>query len=215
MSHPTKLFMGSIRPLPPEGQPTGIFKEEVQGSVWLGREGLVGDAQADRRVHGGPDKALHQYPVSHYARLAIAFPAAVGQLMPGSMGENLSVPGWDETNVCIGDSFRLGDALIQISQPRSPCWKIDRRFGVEGMKALIQEQGIIGWYYRVIEEGEVEPGCRFEHVERPVGTITVARLLALWREPDLDRATLMELSSLPGLATNWLGKIGDRLAKLG
>lgn len=214
MTNATRLFMGSIRPLPPEGQPTGIFKQEISVPAWLGREGLVGDAQADRRVHGGPDKALHQYPVAHYARLAAAFPAVAGQLVPGSMGENLSVPGWNETSVCIGDSFRLGDALIQISQPRSPCWKIDRRFGVDGMKALIQEQGIIGWYYRVVEEGEVAPRCRFELVDRPENTITVARLLALWREPELDRAALTELATLPGLAANWLGKINDRLAKL-
>ena len=114
--------MGRIRPLPPENKPTGIFKTEVVMPAWVGIEGLSGDAQADRCVHGGPDKALHQYPVAHYARLAAAFPEAKELLIPGSIGENLSVPGWDETTICIGDTFRLGDAVIQVSQPLC-CWK--------------------------------------------------------------------------------------------
>jgi MOSC domain-containing protein YiiM len=171
----TQLFMGGIRPLPPENQPTGIFKRALEMPVWLGREGLAGDAQADRRVHGGPEKALHQYPVAHYARLAAAFPAAAPLLVPGSIGENLSVPGWDEGNVCVGDLFRLGDALIQVSRPRSPCWKIDRRYGVDGMMRLIADEGITGWYFRVIEEGSVEPGCTFELVERLAQSIPLAR----------------------------------------
>lgn len=74
MTSSATLFMGGIRPLPPENRPTGIFKAEIVMPAWIGMEGLTGDAQADRRVHGGPDKALHQYPVAHYARLALAFP---------------------------------------------------------------------------------------------------------------------------------------------
>lgn len=212
-----RLFMGGIRPLPPENQPTGIFKQEVEGPVWLGREGLEGDAQADRRVHGGPEKALHQYPVGHYARLAAAFPGAAGLLVPGSIGENLSVPGWDEANVCVGDTFRLGEALIQVSQPRSPCWKIDRRYGVEGMTRLIAEEGITGWYYRVLEEGSVEPGCAFELVTRLPGAVSLARLLALMREQrhDAESVALMTaIAAIPGLAAGWVAKLKDRIARL-
>lgn len=163
-----RIFAGPVSSLP-DGTPTGIFKRECMGSVWVGAAGLAGDAQADRRVHGGPDKALHQYPVAHYARLAAAFPQAAPLLVPGSMGENLSVPGWDETNVRIGDIFRFGGARIQVSMPRKPCWKIDRRFGAEGMamKNFIAEEGLTGWYFRVLMEGEVAPGCAFELLERP------------------------------------------------
>lgn len=178
----TTLFLGGIRPLPPENQPTGMFKREHLQPVWLGAEGLAGDAQADRRVHGGPEKAFHQYPVGHYAQLAAAFPEAAPLLVPGSLGENLSVPGWDEATVCIGDVFRLGDARIQVSQPRSPCWKIDRRFGQEGMMRLIAERGLTGWYYRVVEEGEVAAGCVFELLERRADAISVATAYAAKRK---------------------------------
>ena len=83
------LFIGGIRPLPESGRPTGMYKQPANGPLELGPEGFVGDQQADRRVHGGPDKAVHLYPAAHYARLAGRFPAAASQLVIGSMGENL------------------------------------------------------------------------------------------------------------------------------
>ena len=82
-------------------------------------------------------QALHQYPAGNYAALANTLPDVIDDLVPGSLGENLSVAGWDETNVCIGDIFQLGGAVIQVSQPRTPCWKIDSRFGLEGMTQYI------------------------------------------------------------------------------
>lgn len=174
------IFLGGIRPLPPDNQPTGIFKHEVLMPVWVGREGLAGDAQADRRVHGGLDKALHQYAIANYARLATAFPDAANLLIPGSIGENLSAPRWDETNIAIGDVFRFGDSTIQVSQPRSPCWKIDNRFGVEGLAQYIAEQRITGWYFRVLEEGAAETSADFERIERNVDPVSIADLLSLW-----------------------------------
>lgn len=208
------LFMGGIRPLPPENRPTGIFKQEIVMPAWLGIEGLAGDAQADRRVHGGPEKALHQYPAGHYARLAMAFPEAKDVLVPGSIGENLSVPVWNESSICIGDVFRLGDARVQVCQPRSPCWKIDHRYGVDGMAKFIDEQGITGWYFRVLEEGSVEPGCVFDLIDRPNPDVSVQVLLALWQEhrPEPDR--LEQVTATPGLAENWQKKLLDRSARL-
>lgn len=208
------LYTGGIRPLPPENQPTGMFKRERLEPVWVGLEGLAGDAQADRRVHGGPEKALHQYPVAHYARLARAFPQAAALLVRGSIGENLSVAGWDEENVCIGDVFRLGAARIQVSQPRSPCWKIDRRYGVDGMTRLIDEEGITGWYFRVLEEGEVAPGCAFELLERPAPDVTTAQLWRSWRAHRPYPAALEALAATPGLAPNWVKKLTERAAWL-
>ena len=214
MNTRVRLYVGGIRPLPPENRPTGIFKHAVPSPVWLGQEGLAGDAQADRRVHGGPEKALHQYPVGHYAQLARAFPEAAALLVPGSIGENLSVPGWDETNICIGDVFRLGDARIQVSQPRSPCWKIDGRYGVEGMAKLIADEGITGWYFRVVEAGSVAADGPFELVERLPGAVPVARLLDLMREhhPDID--ALAAVAAVPGLAAGWVAKLKERVEEL-
>lgn len=208
------LFAGGIRPLPPENQPTGMFKHKCEMPLWLGAEGLAGDAQADRRVHGGPEQALHQYPLAHYARLAAAFPAATAQLVPGSLGENLSVPGWDESNVCIGDVFRLGDARIRVSRPRSPCWKIDRRFAVEGMSKLIDDEGLVGWYFSVLEEGEVAPGCAFELLERPAPAATLAHLWLTWKALRPAPGELEMLAATPGLATRWAQKLNERAAWL-
>lgn len=206
--------MGGIRPLPPDNQPTGIFKQIIEGPVWVGAEGLAGDAQADRRVHGGPEKAVHQYPVEHYALLAAAFPDAGPALVAGSMGENISAPGWDEASVAIGDVFRCGDATLQVSQPRSPCWKIDQRFGVEGMAGHIAERGITGWYFRVLEEGAVEPGSDFVRIDRNAQPLSVTALLALWAEQRPDPQRLREVARSPGLSSRWVAKLEDRTARL-
>lgn len=208
------IFLGGIRPLPPDNGPTGIFKHPVEMPVWLGKEGLAGDAQADRRVHGGPEKALHQYPVSHYARLAAAFPDARPLLVPGALGENLSVPGWDEANIAIGDVFRLGDAKVQVSQPRSPCWKIDNRFGADGMAQFIAAQRITGWYFRVLEEGTVESGTEFERIERTPQPVSVAELLTLWAEHRPDPERLLDVSRTNGLSSGWVKKLVDRAERL-
>jgi MOSC domain-containing protein YiiM len=209
-----QIFLGGIRPLPPGNQPTGIFKHEVLMPVWVGKEGLGGDAQADRRVHGGPEKALHQYVIANYARLAAAFPDAAELLVPGSLGENISATGWDEANVAIGDVFRFGDSVIQVSQPRSPCWKIDNRFAVEGMAQFIAEQRIPGWYFRVLEEGAVEPSAMFEKIERNPDPVAIAAFLSLWAEPRPDPEHLMDVSRTPGLTPAWVSKLVDRAGRL-
>ena len=204
------VYIGGIVPLPPEGQATGIFKHPAAGPVRLTRQGLVGDAQADRRVHGGPDKALHHYAAENYPRLAAAFPAQAAQLVPGSIGENLSTRGWTEESVCIGDVFRVGGARVQVSQPRSPCWKIDHKFAAAGMSRFIAEAGITGWYYRVVEEGELAPGDPFELLERPAPAATLARLwrTGLMHRP--DEAELAALAATPGLAAGWVRKLEER-----
>lgn len=209
-----QIFLGGIRPLPPDNQPTGIFKQEVLMPVWVGKEGLAGDAQADRRVHGGPEKALHQYASANYARLAAAFPDAVESLVPGSIGENLSAPDWDESNIAIGDIFRFGDSTIQVSQPRSPCWKIDNRFAVDGMAQFIAEQRITGWYFRVLEEGAVEPGANFARIERNPDPVSIVALLSLWAEHRPDPDYLIAISRTPGLTSSWVSKLEDRAGRL-
>ena len=205
-----KLFAGQIRDLPSDNRPTGIFKTAVRAPVRVGKEGLAGDIQADRRVHGGPEKALHHYAAGNYARLAAAFPEASAQLVPGSLGENISVGDWNEASVCIGDLFRLGDALIQVSQPRTPCWKIDSRFGVEGMTRFIHETGLTGWYYRVIEQGVAGPGGEFSLIERDADAVTVEYLLHVSRTPGIAPEIIESIVALPALSANWVKKLQDR-----
>lgn len=209
-THIDQLYAGSLQPLPPEGQLSGIVKHAVVGPRMLGRGGLAGDQQGDPRYHGGPEKALHLYPAEHYTRLAALRPALASLLRPGLLGENLSTTGWTEHEVCVGDIFILGEARVQVSEPRSPCWKIDNRCGEHGMSQLISAQGLTGWYYRVLEEGEVAAGCGFVLAERPAPGITLARL---WRariahRPDTDELAL--LAAAPGLSAAWRKRLDER-----
>lgn len=202
------LFIGGIRPLPESGRPTGIYKQAVATALELGPEGFVGDQQADRRVHGGPDKAVHLYPAAHYAKLASRFPEAARQLVIGSLGENLSAR-IDESDVHVGDIWRLGTARLQVCQPRNPCWKIDERFGCDGMAAYIAEHRLTGWYWRVLTPGRVAPGDALE-LETAVDSFTLAEAMLRWQAHRPALADLEKLAAAPGIADNWRQKIVTR-----
>ena len=208
------LFIGTIAPLPDSGRPTGMFKHPVRTPLQLGFEGFIGDEQADRRVHGGPEKAVHLYPATHYGRLAERFPEAADQLQPGSLGENISSPTLDETQVRIGDIFQLGEARLQLCQPRSPCWKIDDRFGVDGMAAFIAEQRLTGWYFRVLQLGMVAPDATLDLVEPAANASTLAAAMILWQTHRPALEALRQLAATPGIAGGWRRKIVERLAWL-
>ncbi len=208
------VFAGGITSLPPDGTPSGIFKHPVAGPVRVGVEGLEGDRQADRRVHGGAEKAVHLYPAGHYARLAAAFPALASAFVPGSMGENLSVAGWDEESVCIGDVFRVGNCRLQVSQPRSPCWKINHKFGDEGLAEFIAREGITGWYFRVLEGGSLAVGDAFELLARNPAPVSLARLGRAQREHRPNLLELREIAATPGLSPAVAKKLLDRLGWL-
>lgn len=196
------LFSGCIRPLPETGRPSGIYKLPVAFPVTIGTGGFVGDQQADRRVHGGPDKAVHLYPAAHYARLVKRFPDAAAQFVPGSIGENISTAELTEADVRVGDIWQLGSARLQVCQPRNPCWKIDARYGCEGIARFIASESIAGWYWRVLAPGIVDGGDTLELVE-PARAPTLREALSLLGEhrPSLDR--LQQLIDAPGIAENW------------
>lgn len=209
MAH-ISLFIGGIRSLPESGRPSGIYKQAVNQALNIGVEGLAGDQQADRRVHGGPEKAVHLYPARHYARLAARFPEAATQLLPGSMGENISTPDLDEGEVRIGDIWQLGSARLQVCQPRSPCWKIDERFATEGMAAFIAEERLTGWYWRVLTPGQARPGDPLL-LEQPAASMTLAEAMLLWQAHRPPLVDLERLAASPGIAGQWQQKIENRL----
>lgn len=161
-------------------------------------EGLAPDEQADRRVHGGPEMALHLYPLDHHAwwRGKIGDHPALDE--PGGFGSNLAVAGLTEEMVHIGDRFLLGSALIEVSQPRQPCWKIEHRFGHKGMVAAIIASGRCGWYFRVIEQGEVATGDSLERVALGAQEWSVART---FRTLIAGQGTAQELATLADLAS--------------
>lgn len=203
------LFIGTIRILEPEGQRTGLFKEPVSRVV-ARRSGLIGDHQADRRYHGGPEKAVHQYPPDHYPRIAARFPAAAAHAVPGALGENLSSAGMTEQTVCIGDRYRLGEVELEVSQPRTPCWKINYRFDERELSRFVLAERITGWYYRVIRAGTIERGAAIALAARPNPDWTLDRFWAVVNRHRPEPDELRALAGAVGLAADWTRRLRDR-----
>ena len=204
------IFTGRIGFLPGESRGSAIAKEPLAGRCVIGVEGIAGDEHADPRVHGGSEKAVHLFPQEHHEALARAFPEA-RHLQPGGLGENLSTRGITENEAHIGDVFALGTARLQIAEPRTPCWKIDARCGVEGVTAHVAEHGIAGWYFRVLAPGECVAGDALIHLERPPGAISLAHFHQSQRAQRPALAVLDRLANAPGLSPGWVRKIRSRI----
>ncbi len=195
--------IGPVRPLGPMAVPSAIVKVPVAGSVAVGPLGLTGDAQGDPQRHGGVDKALHIYPLAHYAVWAQDLAAQANRFTPGAFGENIVLDGWTEADVCIGDIFRLGSALVELSQARQPCWKLNLRFGLPDMARRVQYSGRTGWYLRVLVPGAVAAGDRMTLTARPNPGWDLARVQRLLYRDAPDRDALAEFADLAGLSASW------------
>ena len=191
------LLTGSVQPYTRPGSRSGIAKTPRTGKVWISPIGLEGDAQGDLRVHGGPDKAVHHYPFDHYANWRAELGALPLLQAPGAFGENLSSLGLDERNVCLGDRFTLGNALLEVSQGRQPCWKLNDRFDVVDMAKRVQDSGRSGWYYRVLRPGLTLAGDALTLVERPHPDWSLQRINRLFYARTLDPDQLEPLLALP------------------
>lgn len=203
------LRTGVIAAFGPEGEPSAIVKRASASRLAVGPNGLAGDQQADRLHHGGADKALHHYPFDHYEAWRRELPAQAGLLQgPGAFGENLSTVGMTEADVCLGDVYRLGSTLLQVSQGRQPCWKLRHRFGVADMVARVMASGRTGWYYRVLEPGEVGAGDHFELVGRDWPEWPLTRLWQVLFGPSAEADALAELARLDVLAGSWRERAG-------
>jgi MOSC domain-containing protein YiiM len=153
---------------------TGFFKEPVEGSMYLGKTNLAGDGQADLVLHGGVDKAVLAYAAKHYPQWQQEL--NLPDFPYGAFGENFTISLQSEEDVCIGDIFTVGEAQIQVSQPREPCWKLARRWRMKDLPKRVITTGRSGWYFRVRFEGLVESGLPLLLVERPLPQWTIARV---------------------------------------
>ena len=197
--------VGKTRTYPAEGEKwpkwrSSIHKTGVSGPVWVGTNGLAGDSQTAKSVHGGPDKAANCYPSEHYPlwRQTPGLETMTG----GAFGENFTTAGLLEDTVCIGDVFRAGDVVVQVSQPRGPCYKLNRRWNSEDLMDRAIDSGRVGWYFRILQEGRVEAGLPLELVEHPHPEWSIARVWALKRDGgSLD--DLRALVELPALSEDW------------
>lgn len=187
----------------PERWSSGIYKQPVLGRVSLSSTNLAGDGQGDLSVHGGPNKAVCVYSIDHYPFWRQEL--RVEECGPGWFGENFSVEGQDEKSVAVGDTYRVGTALVQISQPRAPCARLARRWNRPDMPKLVVGTGRTGWYLRVLEAGDVECGDALTLVDRPfpLWTIDAVNAAAYSRGGKADVEVARALADCPALSESW------------
>lgn len=199
------VLVGRIAVLTEQGDTSAIAKRPVHHPITIGPLGLAGDAQADLSVHGGVDKAIHHYPRDHYDWWRDTLGDQPKLEHAGAFGENISTTGLTEDSACLGDRYRMGSALVEITQGRQPCWKQAHHLGRPGVVAAMVATMRSGWYYRVIEAGNVGPGDALELLARPQPHWTVARVTGFViggrgkREP----TAMLELARLAVLADGW------------
>lgn len=179
---------------------TAIDKQPSDGPVRVGVLGLEGDTQVDARHHGGVDKAVCVYPSEHLPGWSERLRR---DLRPGAFGENLSTAGVTEDDACIGDRWRVGTALLEITYPRTPCVKVAARHRHPHLIRLIRETGRSGWYLRVLEPGTVRAGDRLERVARPDPAVSVAEVNAMLRGDRDAEATARRLQAVVAAPAAW------------
>lgn len=207
-----QLLIGTPKPFGDDGELSAIAKNRSNGSVMLRFEGLDGNKVADPVHHGGRDKAVHLYPIEHYTYWKKRYPDVDTLDQPGAFGENFSCTGLIEARLCLGDIFRVGEALVECSHARQPCWKLNHRFGKADVLKTVVQTGKSGSYFRVLEEGLIKAGDDLIQVDRPLPDWPLDRVfdLIIGGKHKGRAADLNALSQNPVLAENWR----DRAKKL-
>ncbi len=200
-----KLLIGKPRPFRDDGEMSAIVKEPVSDAVELGPLGLTGNQVADPVHHGGRDKAVHLYPIEHYTFWRDKYPDLEILGHPGAFGENLSCAALTEDKLCLGDIFRLGEALIECSHARQPCWKLNHHFGQSDVLKTVIKTTKSGSYFRVLEPGRVRAGDRIIQQDRSYPEWSLERLFAMiiGGQHKGQGGNLLALSKMPVLAETW------------
>lgn len=186
----THLFAGKPQPFGPKGSPSSIVKNPYQ-DLNITREGAIQDEQGNKKLHGGPYMALHQYAQSSYDYLAKQFPKTEVDFAIGSIGENISAPDMHDSNVFIGDQYKIGGCILQVVSPRAPCSKINHRYKLAKLDQFIAQHGITGWYFSVLDTGTIKVGDDIELHQRESNPISVKQI---WQIRELNKAKLSEIS---------------------
>lgn len=189
---------------------SAIHRQPVAGPVLLTASGHAGDQVADRKHHGSPDQAVCAQPQAHYAFWNAEYDTDI--FGPAVLGENWTLEDADEARVCVGDIYRVGEAVIQVSAPRIPCSKQERKVGLRGFLRRVRKHRRTGWYLRVVEPGEVTAGDELVLLSRPERAYTIAQVNESWHGK-LDPAFIEELMQSPELAEGWKEMLRWRLAQ--
>jgi len=191
---------------------TGIFKTAVDGPVELRRHNLKGDKQADLSVHGGPTKAAYVYPLQHYEYWREELPEL--DYSWGNFGENFTIDGIDEESVYVGDEFRIGGAKVVVTEPRMPCFKLGIRFGRADMVKRFLSSQRTGFYFGVVEEGQVQAGDALELLNNHPDQLSVADVTRLYSTEKTNQKLLKKAISVLVLPQSWRSYFEHQLDKL-
>jgi len=195
-----EVRIGKVQRLGATDIMSAIAKSLCAGPVAIEAMRVCGDEQGEAIIHGGPDKSVLQYARQHYDLWRAEFPASAALFQAGGFGENLVADGWDESSLCIGDVVEVGTALLQVAQPRSPCFKLNHRFQQQTMSRRAQQTHRTGWYYRVLRQGVVAAGDAMRVIERPLPQWPVTRVQHYLYDEPRNQDAAHELSTLPLLA---------------
>jgi MOSC domain-containing protein YiiM len=188
---------------------TGIFKNPVAGRIRLRETNLDGDRQADLTVHGGPNKAVYGYASEHYSYWQAELPKQ--ELPWGAFGENFTTEGMLETKLSMGDRFRLGSAVIRVTTPRLPCYKLAAKFQSDAMIARFLRSSHSGFYFAVVEEGEVGAGDELQFLESETPSLTIAEFNHLYVSPKPDLELLKRAVEVKSLPESWRERYQARI----
>jgi MOSC domain-containing protein YiiM len=189
---------------------TAIFKEVVSGPVMLRTLNLDGDGQADLTVHGGPDKALYAYGFDAYPAWQNLRPQ--DQFTYGALGENLTFDTLPEDQLCIGDTFALGDSQVQVAQPRFPCYKLAVKFDDPKILKQFMQLKRTGVYFRVLQEGRINVGDELRPLQQEPVRLSVTELFDLAQQPHIAPKRLQEILTIRGLPPQWREEFESQLA---
>jgi MOSC domain-containing protein YiiM len=202
---PKNLGSGDPTDLRPKAWRSGYDKAKVDGPIFLGETNLVGDGQADKRYHGGREMAVLAYSAEHYPRWREEL--AMPELPYGAFAENFTVAGVDEQSACLGDIWEVGEARLQICQPRKPCNNISKFWGRPELLKRVIATGRFGWYFRVLKTGQVEAGQGIHLIARPHPAWSVAQAMNARLGKSRDPQAAAALAALPELGEDWRSRL--------
>ncbi|QII70285.1 MOSC domain-containing protein [Apibacter sp. B3706] len=209
----SSLHAGKIQRLANTEYQSAINKKKVTDSQKVSKLGLINDEQSDKINHGGEEKAVHQYAFENYEYWKTSLPELPLLEKSGAFGENISSLGMTEETVMIGDIYKIGSCVLEVSQARQPCWKLNYHFQCSDMSLRVQESLKTGWYYRVLEEGSLKQGDTIELIDRPYPEYSLTYLLTILykKENCLDKEILNKLLKIKSLALSWKKIFSNRL----
>ena len=217
-----QLFAGKPQAFGPKQSPSSIIKTQFT-SLQVKVDGAIEDEQGNKKLHGGPFMALHQFAQPSYAKLALAFEGIANQLLIGSIGENISTASMQEDSVFIGDEYAVGSTLLKVVSPRAPCAKINHRYATPKVDLFIAQHGLTGWYYSVVKEGEISVGDQMTLQYRNESAQSIKQIWQLRQltRPTQSSKTWLDMANYafqdPNLAPEWqahMHRVSVQLAKL-